>query len=190
MVFLVGNTFIPAFQLLNMKKKLLSTVFDSKTVAVVYALLGKKGRFYLRDLSRESGVSLATAHRIIQKLVTTRMIKKDESDRIKFYEVDRTSEAFKLFANMFLDKSKTPLEIIKDRIGLLHGSEPRIFVDREDQNKIVIVSALMDRDNLYDITGFVNGELGTEINPVLFSNTQFLEMKKAGFFDSRKLEQI
>ena len=65
MVFLLGNAFIPVFQLLNMKKKLLGTVFDAKTVAVIYALLGKKGRFYLRDLSRESGVSLATAHRII-----------------------------------------------------------------------------------------------------------------------------
>jgi len=190
MVFRVGNTFIAAFQLLNMKEKLLSEVFDSKTVAVIYALLGKGGRFYLRDLSRESGVSLATAHRIIQRLVTTGMIKRDESDRIKFYEVDRGSDSFKMLASMFLDKSKTPSEIIKDRIGLMHGSEPRIFVDQDDQNKIVIVSALMDRDNLYDITGFVNGELGTEISPILFSNSQFLEMKKAGFFDSRKLEQI
>jgi|TARA_Y100000310_G_C20676159_1_gene813173 predicted transcriptional regulator len=173
-----------------MKQALLGSIFDKKTVAVVYTLLGKKGRFYLRDLSRESGVSLATAHRIIQKLVTTGMIKKDESDRIKFYEVDRSSDSFKMLGSMFMDKSKTPSEILKDRIGLMHGSEPRIFVDRKDQNKIIIVSALIDRDNLYDIIGFVNEELGTEINPVLFSNSQFLEMKKAGFFDSRKLEQI
>jgi len=173
-----------------MKGDILSKIFDPKTVAVIYALLDKKGRFYLRDLSRESGVSLATAHRIVQKLVAIGMVRKDESDRIKFYEIDRGSDAFRVLAGVLLDKVKTPAEILKDRLGTLHGSEPRIFTDREDGDKIVVVSSLIDKSNIEDITGFVKEEIGIEINPVLFSNTQFIEMKKAGFVDSRKLEQV
>ncbi len=173
-----------------MKDGLLSKVFDSKTVAVIYALLDKKGRFYLRDLSRESGVSLATAHRIIQKLVGVGMVRRDESDRIKFYEIDRNSDAFGILAGMLLDEVKSPAEILKDRLGTLHGSEPRVFIDREDTSKIVVVSSLIDKGNLDNITGFVKEEIGVAINPVLFSNTQFIEMKKAGFVDSKKLEQV
>ena len=173
-----------------MKGDVLSKVFDPKTIAVIYALLDKTGRFYLRDLSRESGVSLATAHRIVQKLVAVGMVRKDESDRIKFYEIDRSSDSFGILAGVLLDNVKTPAEILKDRLGTLHGSEPRIFIDREDTSKIVVVSSLIDKGNIDDITGFVKEEIGIEINPILFSNTQFIEMKKAGFVDSRKLEQV
>jgi hypothetical protein len=118
------------------------------------------------------------------------MVRKDESDRIKFYEIDRSADAFRVLAGVLLDKIKTPAEILKDRLGTLHGSEPRIFTDREDTSKIVVVSSLIDKSDIEDITGFVKEELGIEINPVLFSNTQFIEMKRAGFVDSRKLDQV
>jgi hypothetical protein len=49
---------------------------------------------------------------------------------------------------------------------------------------------LIDKGNIDDITGFVKEEIGIEINPILFSNTQFIEMKRAGFVDSRKLDQV
>ena len=51
-----------------MRIDLMSKIFDIKTVKVIEILLKKRGRFYLRDLSRESGVSLATTYRIVQKL--------------------------------------------------------------------------------------------------------------------------
>ena len=70
---------------------LLESVFDKKTVKILEELLNIKNIFYLRDLSKKTGVSLATTYRIIQKLVKLGIVEKENID----WMVDQIAEVLK-----------------------------------------------------------------------------------------------
>ena len=169
-----------------MRLDLMSKIFDIKTVKVVEVLLTKRGRFYLRDLSRESGVSLATTFRIIQKLKNIDIVYKDGKEKIEFYELDRNSENFVILKDIFMESEQKPGEIIKQELHKIHGLEPRIYYEKSNENKIIVVSSLTEKMELEKI----KNKFGEELKIVLFSNSQFIEMKNAGFVKSKTLAEI
>ena len=169
-----------------MREEVLEKVFDIKTVRVISALMTKRGRFYLRDLSRESGVSLATTYRIIQKLKKIDIVFKEGKEKIEFYELNRNSELFKVLCKIFKEEQKSAAEIIKGRLHELHGLEPRVYVDKNNNDKIIVVSSLTEKKEIKTI----QGEVDESEKVVLFSNSQFIEMKNAGFVNSKKLNEI
>ena len=169
-----------------MRLDLMSKIFDIKTVKVVEVLLTKRGRFYFRDLSRESGVSLATTYRIIQKLKNIDIVYKDGKEKIEFYELDRNSENFAVLKDIFMESEQKPGEIVKQELHKLHGLEPRIYYERSNENKIIVVSSLTEKMELEKI----KDKFGEELKIVLFSNSQFIEMKHAGFVKSKTLAEI
>ena len=169
-----------------MKAELLGKIFDIKTVKVIEALLTKRGRFYLRDLSRESGVSLATTYRIIQKLKKIDIVYKDGKEKIEFYELDRNSKNFIILKDIFVESTQKPAELVKQELHNIHGLEPRIYYEKSNENKIIVVSSLTEKKDIDKIRNV----LDEEIKIVLFSNSQFIEMKNAGFVKSKTLAEI
>ncbi len=79
------------------QQQLLATIFDKKTVAILQNLLKKKDEFYLRDLSRESKVSLATTYRIVSKLAELGLVHKNKKEKTTEYKI-------KLVKNQMLRK--------------------------------------------------------------------------------------
>lgn len=169
-----------------MRLDLMSKIFDIKTVKVIEVLLTKRGRFYLRDLSRESGVSLATTYRIVQKLKNVDIVYKDGKEKIEFYELDRNTKNFVVLKDIFMESEQKPGEIIKKELHKIHGLEPRIYYERSNENKIIVVSSLTEKKELEKI----KDKFGEELKIVLFSNSQFIEMKNAGFVKSKTLAEI
>ena len=156
-----------------MKTELLGKIFDIKTVQVIKILITKRGRFYLRDLSRESGVSLATTYRIVQKLKNIGIVYKDGKEKIEFYELNRNAENFGLIKDIFMDSVHKPAEIVKEKLHKIHGLEPRIYHEKNNENKIIVVSSLTEKKEIESL----KKQLDDEIKIVLFSNSQFIEMK-------------
>ena len=169
-----------------MRLDLMSKIFDIKTVKVIEVLLTKRGRFYLRDLSRESGVSLATTFRIVQKLKKVNIVYKDGKEKIEFYELDRNSKNFSVLKDIFMESEKKPGEIIKQELHNIHGLEPRIYYERSNKNKIIVISSLTEKREIEKI----KDKFGEELKIVLFSNSQFIEMKNAGFVKRKTLVEI
>jgi len=169
-----------------MRIDLMSKIFDIKTIKVIEILLTRRGRFYLRDLSRESGVSLATTYRIVQKLKGIGIVYKDGKEKIEFYELNRNSENFPVLKDIFMDSDQKPGKIIKQELHKLHGLEPRIYYEKSNENKIIVVSSLTEKKELNKI----KDKFGEELKIVLFSNSQFIEMRKAGFIKSKTLAEI
>ncbi len=169
-----------------MKTELLSKIFDIKTVEVIKILITKRGRFYLRDLSRESGVSLATTYRIVQKLKDIGVVYKDGKEKIEFYELNRNSDNFSIIQEIFMDSIKKPGEIVKEELHKIHGMEPRIYYEKANENKIIVVSSLTEKKELSALKEKIDGDLKI----VLFSNSQFIELKNAGFVKSKTLAEI
>lgn len=169
-----------------MRLDLMGKLFDIKTVKVIEVLLTKRGRFYLRDLSRESGVSLATTFRIVQKLKNVDIVYKDGKEKIEFYELDRNSTNFSVLKDIFMESEKKPGEIIKQELHNIHGLEPRIYYERSNKNKIIVISSLTEKKEIEKM----KDKFGEDLKIVLFSNSQFIEMKNAGFVKRKTLVEI
>ena len=62
----------------------------------------------------------------------------------------------------------------------------RIYYEKTNENKIIVVSSLTEKKEIYNL----KEKLDEEVKIVLFSNSQFIEMKNAGFIKSKTLNEI
>jgi len=173
------------FHILNMKQELLSNIFDEKIVIILSELLKKRGRFYLRDLSRETGVSLATTYRIIQKLKNSNIVYKDGREKIEFYEINRTSDEFKILKKIFFDNDLENYSKIKEKLKNKFENKFKIYTDKKDKNKIIIVSSSIPDEFFLDIK-----KEYTDSNILYFSSSKFLELQNADFINLENLTEV
>jgi hypothetical protein len=85
-----------------------------------------------------------------------------------------------------MESEKKPGEIIKQELHNIHGLEPRIYYERSNKNKIIVISSLTEKREIEKI----KDKFGEELKIVLFSNSQFIEMKNAGFVKRKTLVEI
>src|SRR3990170_250012 len=123
------------------KTQLLSSLFDRKTVEVLRKLLLKSGNFYIRDLSKETGVPLATTFRIIQKLVPLGLVQKNEVDKFVFYSVKRNSNVYNDIHALVFGTSNDPIELFKTTLKERYAGGYSAYQDKD--NKIFIISDLL-----------------------------------------------
>ena len=168
-----------------MKQALLASIFDKKIVTILSELLKKRGRFYLRDLSRDTGVSLATTYRIIQKLKDSNIVYKDGKEKIEFYEINRNSDEFKILKNIFYSNELENYMKIKNKLLEDYKDGFKIYIDKKDKNKIIIVSSLIDEDKYMKLKN-----LYLDSNILHFSNSKFLELRNADFIKLENLTEV
>ena len=168
-----------------MKQALLASIFDEKIVTILSELLKKRGRFYLRDLSRDTGVSLATTYRIIQKLKESNIVYKDGKEKIEFYEINRNSDEFKILKNIFYSDELETYTKIKNKLSEDYKDGFKIYIDKKDKNKIIIVSSIISEDNYLKLKNeFIDS------NILYFSNSKFLELRNADFIKLENLTEV
>lgn len=164
---------------MTIKTTMLSTLFDEKTIAILYLLLKKKDIFYLRDLSRDSGVSLATTYRIIQKCHEINLVEKVQQDKLTFYKINRNSETFQEVYELLIGKPEDILENIKKSIFPV-----KLYFSRNDKSKLFIVGDNMDNQKITDIIQEHIQSLGINPKLLFLSQTQFGEMKSMGLLNN------
>lgn len=129
----------------------LSEVFDDKTVRILDNILKKEGTFYLRELSKETGVSLATTFRIIQNLLEKGLVEKEAQGKFNFYKINKKSALFEELRTLILGKKASPLDIIKREL-------PDNMIFHKNQKEFFIVS---NKDiNTKELASHVKKELG------------------------------
>ncbi len=139
----------------------------------------------MRDLSRETGVSLATTYRIIQKLKNSNIVYKDGREKIEFYEINRTSEEFKILKQIFFDNDLENYSKIKEKLKNKFENKFKIYTDKKDKNKIIIVSSSIPEEFFTDIK-----KEYTDSNILYFSSSKFLELQNADFINLENLTEV
>lgn len=153
-------------------KNVLEALFDEKTIAVLKQLLSKKDIFYLRDLSRESNVSLATTYRIVQKLKDLGLVQKKQQDKYSIYELNRSSPLFEQIYTLILGIRPDPIELLKRKIAEL-SLELHITKDK----KVFIIGDTSKSEAVNSITAEIEAETGIRIKYLLMSAEQFKQMQ-------------
>ncbi len=159
--------------------KLLSEVFDEKTVKLLQCLLRKEDIFYLRDLSRESGVSLATTHRIVQRLLKMGLVTKEVKDKIIYYQLLKSSPVFRELYSIIIGTTADPVTILKKDLKEQYGGKASIYT-RKDGKQIFIISSEVKSDFLNDTCDAIHKVTGVKLNVLLISPNQFKQMRSMG----------
>ena len=167
------------------KSGLLSNLFDKKTVEVLKKLLLKQGNFYIRDLSKETGVPLATTYRIIQKLVGLGIVEKKDMDKFVFYSVKKDSPVYHDVHALVFGTSADPIELFKLTLRERHSGAFSAYKDKD--GKIFIVSDLIKEADVAEIAAYVFGKTQTKPNYIVTTRDFFQKMQDMGLVSKDKL---
>jgi DNA-binding Lrp family transcriptional regulator len=113
----------------------LSQVFDDKTVKILEKILQKDNVIYIRELAKETGVSLATTFRIVQHFLELGIIEKKTQGKFNFYNVKKNAPIFKELRAIILNKTIGPIDILKREIP-----EKKIFQNNKNSKEFFVVS--------------------------------------------------
>jgi len=155
--------------------QLLSQLFDQKIVAIIEKLLLKKGIFYLRDLSKESEVSLATTYRIVQKLSDIGLVIRERQGKIIFYKVLRDSAVFKEVYDLIIGEPFNVIEIFKKKLKEVNKDIKLI----PHKDKMFVVGDI-DQSIVNNIVSKISEQADSQLNILVISTQQYEQMRKIG----------
>ncbi len=158
------------------RSNLLCMLFDDKTVAVLKKLLVKKDIFYLRDLSKESGVSLATTYRIVQRLKDLGIVQKKQQDKYSLYELTRSASIFEQVYNLIIGTLPEPSKVFIAKLGAIGKFKFHITKDKT----VFVIGDPTKIDILNEASIEVEAETGTKVKYVLLTDIQFKQMQEIG----------
>ncbi len=161
------------------KSSLLANLFDKKTVEVLKKLLLKKDIFYLRDISRETGVPLATTFRIVQKLVGMGLVGREQQDKFSWYKLNRDTPVFKEVYELVLGAKQDPLDLFRE---LLRGRFDGLFsayVTKDKDRKIFIVSETVKGNEVEEVSQKIAESAGGQKPNYMVVTPAFFEQMQA-----------
>lgn len=169
------------------KSGLLSNLFDKKTIEILKKLLLKKDVFYLRDLSRATGVSLATTYRIIQKLAGMGLVTKEQQDKFTFYKILRDTPVYRELCSLILGDMEEPAQIIKKELRDDFGPTFKVYQNKDKDKKIFIVSEQVKQENVDVIASKIHGQTGFKPTTMVVTPAFFEQMHSMGLINKEKL---
>jgi predicted transcriptional regulator len=157
-------------------KEILATLFDDKTVRVLDKLLEKKGTFYLRELAKESDVSLATTYRIVQRLLELGVVEKKMHDKFVFYSLKANVPLFDELYGLLKGKKADPLESFCEKVAGLGVS---IYTTKSNQ---LFVVGNADSTSIKGALDDLNAG-GKKYKHMILKEDQFKQMVELGLVE-------
>ncbi len=172
------------------QRALLTQIFDEKTVLVLEQILHKKDIFYLREVSKDSGVSLATTFRIVQKLVKMGLVDKDIQGKFNYYHIVRDTPIFEEIFSLIVGEKPNPEKIVKEYFDSKYGDVVQIWVERKTKSKFFVVGEGISKEDTTQVIADVKERIGKKITALAISQEQFNQMKEMGMINSDKYSQL
>jgi DNA-binding MarR family transcriptional regulator len=166
-------------QIQMIDEKILSEVFDKKTINIIKALLSQDTDFFsIRELADRANVTISTTFRIIKSLEKVGFVKKIHRGRIKFFQIQRSSKPFKQFGDLFGQKQDI-LDILNAKAKeQLNSDEFEIVCQKKDKKKIFLITEQEIDDTT--LNEEINQQTGEKLKIMCISKTQYQKMKDMG----------
>ena len=173
------------------RSELLSTLFDEKTVKVLKRLLLKKDIFYLRDISREAGVSLATTFRIVQKLKDLGLVERQKRDKFTFYSLIKETPVYNDVYALVLGSELDPVDLLKKGLQEQYGPGTfEMFMIKGKGKKLFIVSQRADNAIVKKVADQIKEKTGIKLDFLVTNKVQFEQMQQMGLISKEKTKLI
>ncbi len=161
--------------------QILANIFDEKTVAVLQALLAKKDEFFLRDLSRESKVSLATTYRIVIKLTKMGLVSRQEKEKTTEYKIIKDTPVYSKIYSLILGEKPDAIAILK-KFMAEQLPQSKMFTLKGNKKKVFIIGEKPASEIFTPVLAEVLKETGEKLTILTLGEEQFTQMQDMGLF--------
>lgn len=167
--------------------ELLEGLFDNKIINIISLLLqSREKQFYLREISKDSKVPIATTFRILQKLIKLKIVKTIKVSRFKLYQVEENDQVMFL-ASIIKAKKKAlqdfvdAMKRIKDvNMVILHGEETEVKAN------LLIIGGDIDITKVKDIVRETKERHDFTISYMTLTPDQYNQMSSIGLLPRQK----
>jgi hypothetical protein len=169
------------------KLYLLERLFDDKLISVLRLFLDNPDQeFYLREISRESRVPVATTFRILKKLRELEIIRENHIKKFRIYSLieDENTDYLK---KVFSEKESIIDYFVKRASGikeisfiLLYGKEEK------DKASILIIGEGVHNEKIKKITDEIKEKNDFILNVLTLTKEQFNQMSSIGLYSGEK----
>ncbi len=169
------------------KLSLLESLFDKKLISVIRLFLNNpEEEFYLREISRESNVPLATTFRILKKLKSLEIIREKTIKKFRIYSlIDDENTVY--LRNILSEKESVVDYFVKQASGineisfiLLYGKEEK------DKASILIIGEGVHNEKIKEITDEIKEKHDFVLNVLTLTKEQFNQMSSIGLYSGDK----
>lgn len=167
--------------------ELLRSLFDSKRIGIINLFIQNRGKqFYLRELSKEAGVPVATTHRIVQQLLALNVIKKISVSRFSLYQIESNEQA--IFLASIIKERKKALQDFVDAIKgvrdvnmiILHGEET------ETKANLLVIGENIDTEKIKNTASTIKEMHDFTVTYMTLRPSQYDQMSSMGLLPRQK----
>ena len=168
-------------------QKILENLFDKKIMTILKLFLKKKDQqFYLKEISKQTKVPLASTHRILNKLVELEIIERTKIKHLKIYKLT-DNEKTKYLDSVFEEK-KTIIDEFVDQASSISGIKTIISSGREEKDKanLLIIGESIDNSLIRDIIVKIKEKYNFTITHLVLTETQYQQMAAMNLYPGKK----
>jgi Fe2+ or Zn2+ uptake regulation protein len=187
-LFTNGKVYIRAYiwQIME-SQKILESLFDKKILSILKLFLKKKDQqFYLKEVSKQTKVSLASTYRILNKLSELGIIEKTKIKHLKMYTLSE-NEKTKYLEAIFEEK-KTILDEFIEQAKNLSGIKTIISYGREEKDKanLLIIGESVDNSLIREIIVKIKEKYNFTITHLVLTESQYQQMAAMNLYPGKK----
>jgi len=167
--------------------ELLTKLFDKKKITILKKLLeNPKRQFYLQELSKETGVSMATCSRILNKLTKLELVEIVQVSRFKLYQMAQNPRVHYIstFVKEDVQIMKIFIEKAKDIYGILsivmHGEE------KADKANLLLIGNDIEIGKVKELCVFIKEKYGFTVTTLTVTEEQYRAMSRMGLYSGVK----
>lgn len=177
----------PSLEILMKELDFLESLFDKKLVSIlrIFFQFGTK-KFYLKEVSDMCGVSMATTHRILTKLVRLGILEEIKISKFKVYQLAKNEKTE--FLASFIKGSVKILDIFIDQIKDDSAIESIILVGKESDTKanLLIIGEGVDTEKVKQAVSDLKEQYNYKITYITMPREQYEQMSAMGLYPGTK----
>ena len=166
---------------------LLEGLFDRKILKVLKLFLQNKDKqYYLREISKQLRIPVATVFRIVRRLLELDVIREVKIKKFKLYECQENKNT--AFLESFIKEGKRIIEAFVDKVKELSAVEAIIQYGEETEDKanLIIIGAGVDSNTLKPYTAEIKEKYRYTISVLPLTREQFEQISSMGLYSGKK----
>lgn len=165
----------------------LSELFDRKIIKVLNIFLENKDKeFHLREVAKESKVPLASAFRIVSKLIELGLVEQIVIRKFKLLKWADNEKSRKV--DLIVMGRKNPIEFFTEMVKDIEGISALILYGTPDRDgaNILIIGNNVDSNQIKLATAKAKERFNFNITALVLNDEQFDQMNKMGLYPKTK----
>jgi hypothetical protein len=165
----------------------LEGLFDPKILKILKLFFREReATYYLREISRNTGVSLASTYRIVAKLVRLEIVEQIRIKKFKLYKLGQNKKVS--FLEDFIKEDKRIIDSFVEQAKAIEGVESVILHGdpKPERANVLLIGENVDANEIKRICASLKERYNFTISSLTLTQEQFTQMTNMGLYSGKK----